>query len=136
MEKKGLKSESEDCLEKAVAVWEKIIPLETRTSYPAHASYVSGYAYLRMDDYAKAIECCEKVISTWPNCEYAWRALLRISKVYKLLMKEDVVSDSEGWAAVKVVYEQIVQEYPECPAAGEVRRWLERYGKSYEGGQK
>jgi outer membrane protein assembly factor BamD (BamD/ComL family) len=123
---------------KSIAVWKRITEgeLPVRLPHTVHAWYFTGYAYERMRDYGKAIECCEKVISTWPNCEYAWRALLRISKMYKLLMKEDVVSDSEGWAAVKVVYEQIVQEYPECPAAGEVPRWLERYGKSYEGGQK
>jgi len=46
MEKEGLKAESEECFQKAITVWEKIIPLESHTIYSTHAWYFSAVCAL------------------------------------------------------------------------------------------
>lgn len=47
------------------------------------------------------------------------------------------MSESEAEAAMTVAFEHLVKKFPDCPAAGAGRKWLNYYhNKSSEGGQK
>lgn len=72
----------------------------------------------------------------WPDCEYAWLAQARAAKIYKRLAVAGVMSDSQVEAALDGVYEKLLANYPDCPAAPTARRWLEGRAKPSEGEQK
>jgi len=127
MEKEGLKTESENCLQNAVTVWGKIIPLESHTIYSTHAWYFSGYAYLKMEDYAKAIECCQKVLSTWPNYQFAWSAQYMIADCARKLGRNGGMPKEESAALRESGYLGVINNYAGSPLEKRALRELAGY---------
>ena len=120
----GLKAESENCLQNAITVWGKIIPLESHTIYPAHAYYFSATCYRRLGQHEKAINYYQAVVDKWPKYEYAWLALLRTVHTYEYLKTSGAMPEAEANGKIQSVYERILAEYPESSAANETHRWF------------
>lgn len=102
----------------------------------AEVYHVLGNCCQHLGQYAKAIEYYQKVVDNWSDYKYAWIAQLRIAKIYKLLLITGVISDSEADATIIAAYRNIVESFPDCPAAELVRECLVHNAKPEEGGQK
>lgn len=124
---------------KAAAVWGRIITQlpESEPDTIAQAYCFSGHCYRKLGQYKKAIEYYQKVVDNWPGYKLAWSAQFRIVKMYKWLLEAGVMSESEAEAAITVTFEHLLKKFPDCPAVGVAREWLNYYhNKSSEGGQK
>ena len=123
---------------KAIAEYENII-----TQFPeiphttAVAYYLAAECYYRLGQYEQAIEYYQEVADNWPEYTHAWLAQLKIANMYKWLLRAGAISNSETNVAMRVAYEQLLTNFPDCPVAGTVRKWLNYYNnKSAVGGQK
>lgn len=137
MKKQGLDEQAKSYYQKTIVEFKRIMPQLPKTDdKAAEICYFSGVCYSRLGQYKKAIEYYQKVVDTWPDYKYAWLAKSQVAKMYRRFARTGVMSDSEAEAVMKMVYEQLLADYPDCPAARTARRWLERNVNSNEGGQK
>jgi len=110
---------------KAIAVWERIIgELPVDIPHTPHAYYFSAGCYRRLGEYEKAVEYYDKVVTDWPNYEYAWLALLRTARTYEHLRRSGAMPEGEADGKIRGVYERILAEYPESSAANDAYRWI------------
>lgn len=126
-EKEGKASEARENFQKALLTWEKIIEELPESIVTGWAYNFSADCYRRAGWYEKAIEYYQKVVDDWPDYEYAWDALFRIGRNYEALQKSGLMSKSEVNPVIKSVYEQVLDQYPDCKAAKYARRWLSRH---------
>ena len=122
----------EEYYRKALAVWERIIKElpDPNSTIAAHAHYFSAVCYRRLGRCEKAIEYYQKIVDNWPDYEYAWNALFLIGRSYEDLKESGVISKSQADPKIKAAYEQLLEKYPDCPAAKIAQRWLNRHNTS------
>jgi hypothetical protein len=70
---------------------------------------------------------CQKVADNFPDFRLAWNAQFAVVKIYKWLLGTDRISNPEGYAAITVAYECILERFPYCPAAENARTWMSLY---------
>jgi tetratricopeptide (TPR) repeat protein len=122
-------------LPKAIAKWELIAaqlpphPQVTPTAY-----YQLGMAYYQLRDYERAEQGCVTLTAQWPENEYAWAAQLLVAKTYKDMIREGLLSGTDGEAKIQAACQQLLQKYPTCPAGGIAQRWLGQSDAMDKGG--
>jgi len=125
--KEGHDEQAKECYRKARTVWERIVAELPPSGITPHAYNFAADCYRRLGQHKKAIEYYQRVVDDWPDYEYAWDALFRIGRNYEALKKSGLMSKSEANPIIKAVYEQVLEEYPNCKAARHARRWLSRH---------
>jgi len=136
--KQDLDEQAKSYYQKTIVEFKRIMPQLPKTDdKAAEICYFSGVCYSRLGQHQKAIEYYQKVVDNWPGYKLAWSAQFQIVKMYKWLLEAGVMSESEAEAAITVTFEHLLKKFPDCPAAGAARKWLNYYhNKSSEGGQK
>jgi len=111
---------------RAQGLWKRIIQEfpEHNPSDTADAHYFSGVCCRYLGEYLDAITHYRAVVDNWPGYPYAWNAQFLIGYCYKQLSVLGAVSESVAHAQIKAACEQVVQKYPDCPAAAAARDWL------------
>jgi tetratricopeptide (TPR) repeat protein len=123
-ENEGKADEAKKHFQKAIAVWERSITAFPQSNTMAYAHNFVADCYGRLGQYEKAIGHYQKVVATWPDYEYAWNALFLLGQTYENLGESGVISKSEADLKTKAAYEQLLDKYPDCPAAKIAQRWL------------
>jgi len=90
----------------------------------AEGYYYAGNSYRELNRYEKSIQCYERITDDCPDYEYTWSALFRTGRNYEELKKSGTISASEANPKIRIVYEQLLEKYPKCPAAKDTGRWL------------
>jgi tetratricopeptide (TPR) repeat protein len=119
-------AQAKQYLQKAITKWETIITDLPESITTAWAYNFAADCYRRLDQHQKAVEYYRTVVDDWPDYEYAWDALFRIGRNYENRMKSGLMSKAEANPKIRAVYEQVLEQYPDCKAAGYARRWLTR----------
>lgn len=124
-------------LDGAISKWRLITEQLPGHPYVTPAAYYHlASSYYQLRDYQKAEECCTTLVTRWPANERAWQAQYLIAKMYKLMMRDDTLSKTETESRMKSAYEQLVEQYPSCPVAPAIRKWLEAHEAGDQGGEK
>ena len=131
-----LNERAKGCFQKALAKWEAILTQFPDAATTAEACLLAGACCSRIGQYEKAITYYQKTADEWPHYRYASLAQHRVSEVYKSMLMDGVMSELDAEAAMKEAYEKLIIKFPDCPAAGSARRWLEGHAKSTKGGEK
>ena len=114
-------------LEKAIGVWERGIKrLPASSSYAPQTCYFSAVCYNRLGEYDKAIRYYQRVVDYYPEYDLAWNALFRVGDINQVLKKSGAISQSNADLKTKAAYEQLLERYPNCKVAKQVRDWLSR----------
>lgn len=128
MESEGLYEQARWYYQKAITECERIVTeLPETPSTTAEACYFLAVCHERLGQYTNAIENYQTVVDKWPDYKYVWHALFRIGRGYEELKKSGLISESEADPIIKTVYEQLLEEYPNCKVTRHVRRRLSRY---------
>jgi len=121
---RGRDGQAGDCFLNVVTIWETMIKeLPASTARPDSCCW-TGDSYRQLGEYEKSIECFQKVISDHPDYKFIWHALLTIGRNYESLAEKGVVSESEAEAKIGAAYQQILDSYPDCPAAAYAQSWM------------
>jgi len=126
LENDGQTADSGQCLQKAVAVWEIVIDDLPSCRAKAMAYDFAAESYYRLGNFQKAIDYYQQLISNWPGYEYAWNAQFHLGRSYEKLLKAGLISQSEADGKIRVAYQKLVADYPDCKPAKYARRWLAR----------
>ncbi len=126
-EKEGKASQARENFQKALQTWEIIITELPESIVTGWAYNFAADCYRRAGQYEKAIEYYQKVVDVWPDYEYAWDALFRIGRNYETLIKSELMSKTKAIPKIRAVYQQLLEQYPDCKAARYARRWLSRH---------
>jgi len=129
-ENKEPAEQTKKSLQKAIAVWEKVITQLPHSDPTPCAYYFSAICYQGLGEYEKAIEYFRKVVTGWPDYGYAWNAQFMLGSIYENLAKSGVISESEAEPEIRAAYQQLLEKYPSCKAAKYVQRWLSLHNYS------
>jgi tetratricopeptide (TPR) repeat protein len=138
-EKEGLDAQAKEHFLKVINTGEGILKQWPDSSAAPEICYISAVCYERLDEYAKAIEHYQKVVDNWSDYRYAWNAQFLIARNYERLLDREGAVHPQIVAQIKNACEQVLQNYPDCPAAGAARDWLQSntdFTGLIEGGQK
>jgi tetratricopeptide (TPR) repeat protein len=91
------------------------------------AYWLAAESYCRLAQYEKAIECCEKVINDHPEHRRTWNALSTVGSTCQILKNAGAISEAEADAKITSAYEQLLEKYPDCPAAEDAADWIEHH---------
>ena len=127
MENEDLKTESENCFQKAIAVWEKIIPLETNTIYSPRAYYFSAICHLRMGQYENAIAYFSETVNRWPNYQFSPYAQYYVADCFEELVRQKVIPGSDAAEMIRYACQEIITNYPESGLVEGARNMLKRW---------
>ena len=131
-----LNDKAVDYFSKALSVWERTITELPPSADTARSYQFAGECCVVLADYEQAIEHFQKLLNNWPDYEHAWHIYYMIGRIYTSLKKSGVIPESEADTKIKAAFEQIVNNYPDCPPANAARGWLEHNAKTKEGEQK
>ncbi len=121
----GMTKEAEQYFQKAIILWETIPTKLPEYPTTANAFHFAARCYERLGKYDNAIEHFETVLRDWPGYQYAWSAQFLIGRCYRRLEKAGVISKVEADTEIRIVYEQLLQDYPNCPAARAAQDWFD-----------
>ena len=133
---KDSNEQSKECFHKAIAISGRIITELPESTITPQAYILSGECYSRLGRHQESLGCYQKVVSNWPNCEYAWYAQFLIGCTYEQLRDSGDVEKTVAYTEIRVAYEGVLRDYPDCPAVRAASNWLNCYVKPSQGGQK
>jgi tetratricopeptide (TPR) repeat protein len=122
-----------DHKQKALRVFEKVmndIPrnADNRNMY-AELYYCAGLCYSDLNDYPKALNCYETIVSEHQNFVYAWYAQFMVGNVCQTMKEKGLVDAKDADKKTKSAYEELLKKYPACDKAPVARAWLKRNHK-------
>jgi len=119
-DKQGNTAETQASLARAAAILEIMIAKEPNAANIAETYNLAGDCYYRTGNYAKSVQCYEKI------AESDWNAQFMIGRNYEAMKKAGTMPAAEADGKIKEAYEQLLANYPDCQAAKRARKWLGR----------
>ncbi|MBN1974575.1 MAG: tetratricopeptide repeat protein, partial [Sedimentisphaerales bacterium] len=120
---------------KACVAWERIIQDLPESDKIAQAYRFAGECYGVLGQSDKMIENYQIVVDKWPQYNLAWHLQFMIGRHYEMVKRNGKMTESEADTIIKQAYERLIQNYPNCPPAKGVIRWLDSYNARVKGGQ-
>jgi len=120
----GLADQAKDCFEKAVKMWGRLINKFPNSALIPETCCWAGDCYHKLGQYEKSMQCFQKVVNNWPDYQYAWHAQFMVGRNMESLKESGVLSESEANPKIRAAYERVIQNYPDCSAAGYANNWL------------
>jgi tetratricopeptide (TPR) repeat protein len=113
-------AKAKEYYQKALAVWERIITElpKSESIFITHAYCLSAVCYHELGNHEKAIEYFQKVVTDWPDYEYAWSAQYLIGECYEDLQRSGILPASEGSPLMEQAYKAVIEKYPDCSLVG------------------
>ena len=125
-EGQGLEAQAADYFQKAAAKADIVLSASDNSHTPPSVYDVLGDCYRRLGQYAKSIQCYQKLADDYPDYEMAWHALFMVGRNYQSMQKEGLISKSEANTKTKAAYQRLVDTHPDCQAAKAAQHWLDR----------
>jgi hypothetical protein len=123
-DREGLPRTRDAYMQAAIPILEKITSEVAEPSVKAHAVLLSGDCHLGLGEYENAAWCYERIVSEWGDWEYGGTAQYRIGYSYERMKKAGQMAAAEADARIRVAFERVVAEYPECAAVKAAWDWL------------
>jgi tetratricopeptide (TPR) repeat protein len=122
----GLELEAREDLQRALGIYETVKNSVAGYVPTAETDLWRGACYGALGEYQKSAECYQKAADDELGDDLAWYALFMVGRKYESLKESGAISETEADAKTKVAYEEVVERYPDCPAAKIAERWLNR----------
>ena len=124
--KREISETAKTYLRKAIAKWAPLTTGPSASSSPlaAEAQYYTILAYYQLGENQTVLEQGAKLVQQWPNYANAWQAYPLMVKVYKEQIRAGEITPADGQTAIEQLNRQLLEKYPTCPAAAQVRKAL------------
>jgi TolA-binding protein len=136
LDNKGLQTSAKDLYTKAAEVWHKQINDFPASSQTPEVCCRAGDCYFKVGKYEDSVRCFQKVVDNYPKYEHAWHAQFTVGRCYEEMKNSGKVEKSTADAKINTAYKQIVEKYPDCPAAKYAHNWLSHQLKDEKEKQK
>jgi tetratricopeptide (TPR) repeat protein len=128
LQRQGFNAVAEWFFRKAITECQRVVTQLPETPYTtAECCYFGAFCHSRLGEYAEAIERYQTVVDNWPDYERAWSALFRVGRCYREMGQAGLMPKSQADSLTGAVYQQLLEEYPDCKMAGYAGRWLRRH---------
>ncbi|MHC4478981.1 MAG: tetratricopeptide repeat protein, partial [Planctomycetota bacterium] len=111
---------------RGVGIWEKLLN-DFPSLYAAEVCCHAGDAYSRLNEPVRSLACFQKVLDHHPDYRFAWHAQFMVGRNYEKMKELGSMSAAEADPEITAAYEQLLQQYPTCPAARYAQEWLDQY---------
>jgi TolA-binding protein len=125
----GLKDEAAVDFIKAIDIWGLMIQQLPACESKAHAYYRSANCYVDLGQYDRALEKYTELLENYPDYYLAWDAQFKIGRCYQKLKNKGNVDRLVADAHTKAACEQVLEKYPDCPAAKAAENWINKHAK-------
>ncbi len=109
-----------------IAVLDKLGELSQDRQYTPQGLHILAQCCHRMGNRTKALEVYERLDGDWPAEKYRWHAQLMVAKGYERMAAEGKLSGQQAHEKALAAYTQVLERYPNSPAAKVARKWLEQ----------
>jgi TolA-binding protein len=124
----GGESLETDYYRKALQIWGRVIRDLAQSPAVAQAYYHSAIVYSQeLGEHDQARAYYQRVVDSWPKYEYAWHAQFSVGDCYEKLKSAGAVGAAEADAKIERAYRAVLEDYPNCRAAGTAAMRLGRY---------
>ncbi|MCK5641664.1 MAG: tetratricopeptide repeat protein, partial [Gammaproteobacteria bacterium] len=135
-ERKGSSGQARKYFQRAAEGWETIVDrLPESPDRMSHACQMAGDCYRRLGQHQRALSFYQQIAENWPSYKRAWHAQYLIGYSYERLKKGGVTPKEEADAIIEAVYTQLLEAYPDCPAAKAASSWLRSNAAAGKGGR-
>ena len=134
-ERKGSSGQAREYFQRAAESWETIVDLPWNPNKTSQACQLVADCYRRLGQHEKALAFYLHIVETWPDCKRVWHAQYLIGCSYERLKKGGVVPKKEADAIIEAAYTQLLDAYPDCPAAKAASSWLRSNAAARKGGR-
>jgi len=117
-------AEKQANLQRAAAIWDKVINEQASSSITPQACCYAGDCYKRLGRYEKSAGYYQKVVDSFPSYRRIWDAYFMLGQNYESLKKAGTISAAEADAKIRPVYQQLVEKYPDCSVTKYAQQWL------------
>jgi TolA-binding protein len=125
--KAGLSAKEKDIIQKAIAVWQRIITDLSSSHITPQAYYMSGRCYERIGKYENAIEYYSIVVDNWPDYEFAWNAQFLIARCFDKLARSGVIPKEDAAPLMLQACENVIINYPDSMAVNAATNLMKRW---------
>ena len=123
----GQETEAKEHFRKAIAIWERIINELRVCNMTPQAYYFAGRCYEKLGQVRPALERYQVVVENWPDYERAWNAQFLIGCCLEGLTRGGQIPLSEGAKQIRDAFGKVLQNYPDCLAAGAAEAKMKRW---------
>jgi len=117
--------QGEDYLHKAIWIYEKVInELPASRNLMPQACCSAGECLHMLGEYENSIKYYQKIVDNYPFYDKTWHALFMVGRNYEDMRKAKLISRTESLSKIRAVYKQLLEKYPDCPAAKYAESWL------------
>jgi outer membrane protein assembly factor BamD (BamD/ComL family) len=132
-----LSQQGETWFRQAIEKWDLIVsalPVDPSITPAAHYSLATTYYCL--GEYSEVETHCSELRAGWPADEHAWMTYVLTVKIYQDSLTKGEIRQADCDAKSKLVYEDLLRKYPNCPHSTMIHDWVNRYNASMEGENK
>ncbi len=115
---------SKEYLNKAIAIWHKVIKNFPGTTAALEAYQMASSCYQKLGNYQEAINCLQHADANFLEHPFQWNAKLLEGHMYQLMKYSDLLEDAEANRKTAEIYEIVIKNYPTSPASKVARQWL------------
>jgi outer membrane protein assembly factor BamD (BamD/ComL family) len=94
------------------------------------AILLAAQCYEQLGRYTSAIDCYDDLLGRWPGYDRTWHVMFLKAQAYEAMTQVGDIPKATAWDKIHAIYEQLVDEYPNCKAAAAARRWLRKDSES------
>jgi tetratricopeptide (TPR) repeat protein len=135
-EKEGQADKAKDHFEKAAKIWDRLVSKVPDYSLAPEAACRAGDCYFKLGKHQDSIRCFQKVVDNYPQYEHAWHAQFTVGRCYEELRNGGELEKPTADAKINTAYKQLIEKYPDCPAAEYAYSWLAHQDKDEKEKQK
>ena len=114
---------------KAIEVWQNNIARLSDTLYFSESCYFTGYAFRSMEEYGKARDSFEMLLTRTPTFNQAWDAQFMIADCWDRLYKKKELTYEDAKPRVVDACMKLEENYPKSKAAAAAQQLLIRYNR-------
>ncbi len=124
LQKESSHIQAAECFQAAAEIWESVINEFPGFRLAPDAYCWVGDCYNKLGQYEKSIEYYQKLFEDHSLYHMGWHARLMIGRNYQSLKKAGLISSSQADAGTRTAYQQLLDNWPNCKAAGTASYWL------------
>jgi outer membrane protein assembly factor BamD (BamD/ComL family) len=109
-----------------IALCEAITDYYPDSNVAPAALSCAGDCYNELGDHQKARSNFQKVMSDHSDFKYTWYAQFMIGRTTEGLKKQNTLSAAQADAQIDAAYQAVIDNYPDCPAAGHAKAYLSK----------
>lgn len=125
--------ENQPYLRALISLGQLYLKQDSASSQAALITFQVAQGYYDLGEYQKAVDYYSSVLSCWPTHPQAWYAKYRLGICYQDMGQAGLLDAESIRMKVNQIFNELIREYPNSPAADAASQWLISQNDSVKG---